>query len=116
MNSDLLFQTVHSVNQSSVYAAYTHWCCQFALTIQEKKQITIPVDNRVLTMVDPEEVDMLVSPSNLALGNKMQGSASFRILEKRAHMTQLCVKTSFQHLVTAGNRYQIRPDGEDGWE
>ena len=29
-------------------------------------------------------------------------------------MTQLCEKAQFQHLVTAGNCYQIRPDGEDG--
>ena len=30
-------------------------------------------------------------------------------------MTQVCEKDSFQHLVTAGNYYQIRPVGEDGW-
>ena len=40
-------------------------------------------------MVEPEEVDMLVSLPNLALGNKMQGGISFRILEKSVHMTQL---------------------------
>ena len=33
-------------------------------------------------MVKPEEVEMLVSPPNLALGNKMQGGASFRVLER----------------------------------
>ena len=72
------------------------------------------MDSRVLTLVEPEEVEMLVSPSNLALGNKKQGSASFRILEKRVLMTQLWEKQAlFQHLVTAGNLYQIRPDGED---
>ena len=47
---------------------------------------------QVLIMVEPEEVEMLVSLSNLALGNKMLGSASFRILEKRVDMTQLCEK------------------------
>ena len=67
-------------------------------------------------MVEPEEVEMLVSLPNLALGNNMQGSASFRILEKRVQMTQLCEKALFQHLVTAGNCYQIRPDDDDVWK
>ena len=66
-------------------------------------------------MVEPEEVEMLVLLPNLALGNNMQGRASFRILEKRVQMTHLCEKALFQHLVTAGNCYQIRPDGDDGW-
>ena len=64
---ELLFQTVQSVNQISVYAAVTDWCYQFALTNEEKEQVAIPVDNGVLTMVEPEKVDMLVSPPNLAL-------------------------------------------------
>ena len=66
-------------------------------------------------MVALEEVEMLVSLPNLALGNKMQGGASFRILEKRVQMTQLCEKALFQHLVAAGNCYKIRPDDNDGW-
>ena len=58
---------------------------------------------------------MLVTPPNLARGNKMQGSASFRILEKRVQMTQLCAKALFQHLVAAGKQYEVRPNGNDGW-
>ena len=30
-------------------------------------------------------------------------------------MTQLCEKAPFQHLVTAGNRHKVQPDGDDGW-
>ena len=116
MKTELLFQTVHSVNQISVYVAVTDWCYQFCLTYEEKEQVAIPVDNGILTMVKPEEVEMLVSPPNLALGNKVQGSASFRILEKRVQMIQLCVKTLFQHLVTAGDCCNIRLDNDDGWE
>ena len=73
MNSELLFQTVYSVNQLSVNASVTDSCHQFALTKKEKEQVAILVDNG---MVEPEEVEMLVSPPNLAVGNKMQGSAS----------------------------------------
>ena len=115
MNTELLFLTVHSMNQISVCAAVTDWCCQFGLTTEEKEQVAIPVENGISTVVDPEEVEMLVSRPNLALGNKMQGSASFRLLEKRVQMTHLCEKALFQHLVSAGNCYPIRLDGDDGW-
>ena len=70
MNTELLFPTVHSVNQIGVYAAVTDWCYQFGLT-NEEKEVAISVDNGILTMVEPEEVEMLVSPPNLALGNKV---------------------------------------------
>ena len=65
----------------------------------------------------PKKVDMFAFHPNLALGNMMQGSASFRVLEMRIQMTQLCEeKTLFQHFVTAGNCYKIRPDDDDKWE
>ena len=37
VNTELLFQTVHSVTQISVYAAVTDWCYQFGLTDEEKR-------------------------------------------------------------------------------
>ena len=115
MKTELLFQTVHSVNQISIYAAVTDWCYQFGLTGEVTEQVAILVDNKNLTMMEPEVVEMLVSLPNLALGSKMQGSASFRVLEKKIQITQLCEKTSFQHIVTAGNCYKVRPDDDDGW-
>ena len=116
VNTELLFQIVHSVNRLSVYGSSDG----LVLSIRfnrwwKKKQVVILVDNKNLSMLEPEEVEMFVSPPNLALGNKMQGSASFRVLEKRIQMTQLCEKTLLQHLVTARNCYQIRRDDEDGW-
>ena len=44
MNTELLLQTVHSVNQIGVYAAVTDWCYQFVgLANEEKEQVAIPV-------------------------------------------------------------------------
>ena len=84
VNTELLFQTVHSVIQLSVYGAAANWCCKFGLTEEEKGRVGIPVDNKILTMVEPEEVELLVSPPTQALGNRMQGSAlSFQTLERR---------------------------------
>ena len=68
MNTELLFQTVNSVNQISVFAAITDWCVQHALTNEEKEHVAIPVDIRILAMVEPEEVDMLISSPNVAQG------------------------------------------------
>ena len=69
MNTELWFQTVHFVNQLNVYAAVANWCCQFGLTEEEKGRVGIPGDNKILTMVEREEV----SPPTQALGNRMQG-------------------------------------------
>ena len=91
MNTELLFQTVHSVNQLSVYGAVANCCHQFALTDEEKGQVGIIVDNKILTLVEPEEVELLVSPPTQAPGNRMQGGAlSFQTLEKKIQLTQLC--------------------------
>ena len=88
VNTKLLFPTVHSVNQISVYEAVTDWCYQFGLT-NEEKEVAISVDNGIMTMVEPEEVELLVSVPTQAPGNGMQGSVlSFRTWEKRIHMTQ----------------------------
>ena len=103
--------TIHSANQLNVYAAVANWCHQFALG-----QVGIIVDNKILTMVEPEEVELLVSLPTQALGNRMQrGALSFQTLEKKLQLAQLCEKTFFRHLVIAGKKYKIRRDGDDGW-
>ena len=58
VNTELLFQTVHSVNQISICAAVTDWCYRFGLTNEEKEQVAIPVDSGILTTVEPEEVEI----------------------------------------------------------
>ena len=45
MNTELLFQTVHSVNQLSVYGAVVNWCYQFGLTEDEKGRASILVES-----------------------------------------------------------------------
>ena len=55
------------------------------------------------------------SPQTQAPGNREQGHTSFRVLENRVQMTQLCEKASFQYLFSAGKYYQIQLDGKDGW-
>ena len=51
-NTELLFQTVHSVNQLSVYGAVADWCYQFDLTEREKGWTSILVDNKIFVRVE----------------------------------------------------------------
>ena len=39
MNTELIFQTINSVNQVSIYAAVTNWCYKFALKKDDKEHI-----------------------------------------------------------------------------
>ena len=67
-------------------------------------------------MVQPEEVELLVSPPTQAPGNRMQGSAlSFQTPEMKMQLAQLSEQAFFQHLVTARSYYRIRLDEDDGW-
>ena len=107
MNTELSFRTVHSVNQLSVHGAVANWCLQPALIEEEGGQVGIAVDNKILTMVEPEEVELLVSLPTQAPGNRMQGSAlSFKTP---------CEKAFFPNLVIAVNYYKDRPNADDGW-
>ena len=45
MNTELLFQTIHSVNQLSIYGAVANWCHQFGLTEEENGRTCLHVDN-----------------------------------------------------------------------
>ena len=78
---------------------------------RKKGRVGIPVDNKILTMLEREEVQLLVSPPTQAPGNRMQGSAlNFKALEKKIQLTQLCEIAFFQHRVIAKNYHKIRPD------
>ena len=111
-NTELLFQTVHSVNQLSVYGAVANWCHQFAWTEEEKGQVGIIVDNFMLTIVEAEEMELLVSlrHKRLEIGCREAQCASKPW--KRKYSLHNFVK---KPRVTAAETCKIRPDGDDGW-
>ena len=116
MNTELLFQTIHSVNQLSVYAAVSNRCEQFGLTEEEKGRASIPVDNKILTMGGTRRSDIIGISSDSGTWNRMQeGAMSFQTLERKVQLPQLCEKAYFQYLVAAGKQHKIRPEGDDGW-
>ena len=93
MNTELLLQTIHSVNQRSNYEAVANWCRQFDLTEEEKGRTNVSVDNRMLTSLQLEEVQLLVSLPTKAPGNRMRGNVlSFEALASRIQVTELCEK------------------------
>ena len=68
------------------------------------------------TSVAPEEVQLLVSPQTMAPGNRMRKNVlSFEALSSTSQLIQRCETAYFQYRVTAGKKYKIRPDGDDGW-
>ena len=103
MNTEFLNHTRNSVNQVSVYAAVTDWCYKFTLTKEAKEHIPTPVDNRILAIVDPEEVGHVDIFSESRTGDTwcrvMQASEYWK---RRLTWPQLCEKALFQYLVTAG--------------
>ena len=58
MDAERFFQTINSVNQVTIYAAVTNWCYNFA-SKEEKEHFLTPVNNRIMAVVKPEEVDIL---------------------------------------------------------
>ena len=77
------------------------------MTEEEKGRVGIPVDNKILTKVEPEEVELLVSLPIQAL--------SIKTLEKKIQLTQLCEKSFFPHFVITGIHDKMRPNADDGW-
>ena len=71
------------------------------------------VDNLILTMVEPGEEELLISPPTQAPGNRMQGGAlSFQTLEKKIQRTTLCEKSL---LPTSCDRREEIQNSNDGW-
>ena len=67
-------------------------CEKFALA--EEGQGSTMVD-KIMTVAEPEEVELLVSLPTQALGHKMQrGALSFQTLVKKIQLTLLCEKSS----------------------
>ena len=92
MNTELLFRTVHSVNQLSTYGAVANWCYQFALTEEEKRKSRYSCGQQDFDHQKKWNCWYL-SPPTQAPRNSMQGSAlSFQTLEKKIQLAQLCEK------------------------
>ena len=86
---------------------------QWRIGVINSVRTSFPVDNKILTKIKPEEVQLLVSLPTLAAGNRMREKVlSFDELAGKIQLTQLCEKAYFQYRVTA----KIRPtDGEQSF-
>ena len=115
-NTELLFQTFHSVNQLSIYGAVPNWCEQFGLTDEEKARNNLSVNKSILTSVPSHEVQLLVSPPKLESGNSLQENIlSFEALSDGIQFSKLCEDAWLKHRVSAGMMYKTRLDEDDGY-
>ena len=116
MNTELLFQTISSANQLSVFGAVANRWHQFGSTEEEEGRANFSVDNKMLTSLQQEGGQLLVFLPTVAIGNRMQEKVlSFDELAGEIQLTQLCEKANFQYLVAAGKQPKVRPNGDDGW-
>ena len=69
-NTELLFQTIHSVNQLSIYGAVANLFEQFGLTEEEKGRDNLSVNKSILTSVPSHELQLLVSLPTKASGQQ----------------------------------------------
>ena len=57
---------------------------RIGVTRRKEKHLHTLVKNRIMAVVEPEEVDLLIYSPNLAQGSlMMQSEANFRVLERR---------------------------------
>ena len=93
-----------TIQRISIYGAVANWCHQFGLTEEEKARAYFSEDNNILTMLKPEEVQLLASLPTQPTGNMMQEKVlSFDELAGKRQLTQLCENTYFHILLQQGN-------------
>ena len=73
-NTELLFQTIHSVNQLSIHGAVANWCHQFGLTEEEK--------GRANFSANPQDIDKFTTGRNTTLGISSDNSTWKQVCEK----------------------------------
>ena len=94
MNTELLFQIINSFCRSaSVYEEWRIGCYQLGSAEEEKGRAGISVDNKILTKLKPEEVQLLVSLPTRATGGRMPELVqSFDEQAEKKKLTQSCEK------------------------
>ena len=75
---------------------------------EDKGRVNLFMDNKMLTNVPLEEVQLMVSLPTMALGNRIRERCE---LSSRIQFTRLCQNAPFQNRETAGKMYKIQIDG-----
>ena len=122
-NTELLFRTIHSANQLSIYGAVSSWCGEFGQRPNEKdptaEKFAAKENEQLLKNVKPQEVNSLVQTprnDNRASGNRLRESLQrFETLEKDTQFTIVCEDATFARRVCTGMSYTTIPDRDDGF-
>ena len=61
LNTEILYRTIHSANQLSIYGAVAGWCEEFGLKPDESSDMLTRTENeQIMKEVRPQEVNSLV--------------------------------------------------------
>ena len=123
-NTELLFRTIHSANQLSIYGAVSRWCEEFAQWTPNQKESFVEIlvakeKEQLLKNVKPQELNSLVHTprsENRASGNRLRECLQrFETLEKEIQFTRVCEDTTFTRRISLEMSYKTIPDVDDGF-
>ena len=116
-NTELLYRTIHSANQLSIYGAVARWCEDFGMKTDEKPPKTL--HDEMLREFQPKEVTSVVkAPRNAqpAAGNGMREvQQKFETLGTEVQFKRICKEAAFIHEVAVGRSYRTASDVDDGF-
>ena len=107
-NTELLFRTIHSAKQLSMYGAVASWCGEFAHLIPGRTHMimekSVAKENYQLSpKLEPQEVDSLVQTPRRKAGNRLRVDLrKFEELETDGQFTKVCECPGFMRRVSVG--------------
>ena len=113
MDTELWFQTTHSVQQFSNLRSSGELVSSIKFEKEEEGRVGIPLDNKILNKFIPK-IQFLVSLPTIATRSRMRENVLSLEALASIQLTQLFEIAYFQYRVTADKQYKIRPDGDDG--
>ena len=113
MDTELWFQTSHSVQQFSNLRSSGELVSSIKFEKEEEGRVGIPLDNKILNKFILK-IQFLVSPPTIATRSRMRENVLSLEALASIQLTQLFEIAYFQYRVTADKQYKIRPDGDDG--
>ena len=98
MNTELFFQTIHSVNQFGTYGAVANRCEHFGLTEEEKGRANFSVDKMLTKFTTRRSTTLGIASNNSTWKQDARKVLCFEALASKIQLTQ-CAKKLTSNIV-----------------
>ena len=124
-NAELLFRTIHSANQLSIFGAVASWCENLAQLIPGQTYVftekyVAKANDQSSQKLEPQEVDSLVQTprrNDDAAGNRLRVYLQrFEEWATEVQLTKACESAGFMRRVSIGMHYKTTHDVNDCFE